>query len=392
MKKLLFDILKSQLNNQNCEVDKKLLDKDNLSVIYNFSKFHDIANVVGDYLLQNEVFSANSNPQLEEVLSKFRYQQMLSVLRYERTKHIYEKACTCLEKSKVPFIPLKGAIIRELYPRPDMRTSCDIDILVREKDFDRAVKALSPIAKPMGKQQNYDVHLESEGGEQIELHYQLISEVKQKNSFVNYVWSTARKKDGYDYFFEMTKECFMAYFIFHMAKHFKSGGCGIRILMDLWLLCNKTSYEEKTLYTIFKNYKFAYKYNLTEFYKKSKLLSFVWFDGEKHTFLTQQMEEYILRGGVYGTLEQLIAVQQMQRKNKLTFIFSRLFVPYKELAIYYPVIKKCCLLYPLFIVVRWFKLFRKKSRNIAKEKLKISQNLTDEQKEKLVFMYEQLGL
>lgn len=392
MKNILFDVLKSQLNIQNCEINKKLLEQDNLAVIYHFSKFHDIANIVADYLQKNGVYSNVFDKQTQEILANFKKQQMIAVLRYERIKNVYKRVCDCLEKAKIPFIPLKGALIRELYPKPEMRTSCDIDILVREKDVEKTLNALSSFAKPTAKQQNYDIHLQTEGGEQIELHYRLIAEAKQKNSFVNYVWSTARKKDGYEYFFEMTAECFIAYFIFHMAKHFKSGGCGIRILMDLWLICENISFDEKLLFNVFSKYKFAYKYNLTEFYKKSKLLSYVWFGGEKHTFLTQQMEEYIFRGGVYGTMEQLIAVQQMQKKSKASYIFSRLFISYKELAIYYPVLKKCAVLYPFFIVVRWFKLFTKKSRNIAKVKLKINQNLTEEQKEKLVFMYDQLGL
>ena len=50
----------------------------------------------------------------------------------------YENLCSAFEKAQIPFLPLKGSVIRKYYPEAWMRTSCDIDILVHDEDVGRA--------------------------------------------------------------------------------------------------------------------------------------------------------------------------------------------------------------------------------------------------------------
>ena len=45
-----------------------------------------------------------------------------------------QKTSFKIKKVQIPFLPLKGSVIRQYYPEPWMRTSCDIDILV---DFEK---------------------------------------------------------------------------------------------------------------------------------------------------------------------------------------------------------------------------------------------------------------
>ena len=44
-----------------------------------------------------------------------------------------------LEKAEIPFLPLKGSVIRKYYPEPWMRTSCDIDLLIHKEEADNVV-------------------------------------------------------------------------------------------------------------------------------------------------------------------------------------------------------------------------------------------------------------
>lgn len=45
-------------------------------------------------------------------------------------------------ESKSHTIPLKGAVLRYIYPAPELRTSSDIDVLVKEEDLESAVAAI----------------------------------------------------------------------------------------------------------------------------------------------------------------------------------------------------------------------------------------------------------
>ena len=104
--------------------------------LYQISKSHDMVHVVGSALDKAGALPNN------EIGEKFRKQVMVALFRQQRLQYAYEQICKVLEEKKIPYIPLKGAVIRPLYPEPWMRTSCDIDILVRKEDLSSAVEHL----------------------------------------------------------------------------------------------------------------------------------------------------------------------------------------------------------------------------------------------------------
>ena len=112
-----------------------------LSALYGVSKKHDIAHLVGDALIKNGLIEDG------DLKSQFQNQTLMAVCRYENLNYEFGRICEILEETRIPFIPLKGAVIRQYYPEPWMRTSCDIDILVHEEDLERAVKILKEKAQ-----------------------------------------------------------------------------------------------------------------------------------------------------------------------------------------------------------------------------------------------------
>ena len=58
-----------------------------------------------------------------------------------------------------------------------MRTSCDIDVFVREADLDRAMEALSEnLSYRIGEISDHDVQIYTPNGQHIELHRNLIED------------------------------------------------------------------------------------------------------------------------------------------------------------------------------------------------------------------------
>lgn len=103
----------------------------------------------------------------------------------------------------------------------------------------------------------------------------------------------------------MPDEYFYFYHIAHMAKHFVgTGGCGIRPFLDIWILNNRINFDREKRANLLSDGE------LDVFAKQAELLAEIWFGTAEHTEITKQMEEYILRGGVYGTNENRITVQQ----------------------------------------------------------------------------------
>ena len=116
------------------EAVKSQFTPDVLEAMFEISKVHDVLPIVSDTLYKNGL-----RPKGEEITQKFQKQQMVALNRYMNIENEQQKLYKLFSSNAITFIPLKGSVIRQYYPQPYMRTSCDIDILVREEDLDRAV-------------------------------------------------------------------------------------------------------------------------------------------------------------------------------------------------------------------------------------------------------------
>ena len=101
-----------------------------ISAALKLSATHDLAHLVAWGAKKNGIVSAEG----EATVFK-------AVYRHQQLKYEYERLVKSLEKEKIPFLPLKGSVIRSRYPEPWMRTSSDIDVLVHDADI-AAVKRL----------------------------------------------------------------------------------------------------------------------------------------------------------------------------------------------------------------------------------------------------------
>ena len=98
------------------------------------------------------------------------------------------------------------------------------------------------------------------------------------------------------------------------------------------------------------------KGGLLTFAKASRKLAHSWFCGAEKDEITLQMEEYILRGGVYGNSTNRIMVQQQKKGGRLKYALSKIFIPYDVIKFHYPILQKHRWLTPIMEVRRWFKL------------------------------------
>lgn len=318
-----------------------------LSALYGVSKKHDITHLVGDALIKNGLIENG------DIKSQFQNQIVMAVYRYENLNYELGRICEIFEEAKIPYIPLKGAVIRQFYPEPWMRTSCDIDILVHEEDLERAVLVLQEKAgyTTDGKKNFHDVSLYSRSDMHLELHYN-IKEVKENlDGLLGRAWEFTVLKNGYEYAF--TGEFFLFHILAHASYHFLGGGCGIRLFIDLFLLKRSLSYDADKLSAMLS------EAGIKKFAEEAEKLSEVWFGGEEHTETTRKMEEYVLQGGVYGTMQNRVLLQQVKKGGKFRYAISRIWLPYEILKYQYPVLKKHKWLMPFCEVRRWFKLLFK---------------------------------
>jgi len=251
VEKAFFALLRFEINGSElCDDVKNSITPDVLPLLFKLSKRHDLAHLIGDALDKNGLL-----PDGTEAKERFLKERDLAVYRYEYQNYELEQICKTLEKSKIPFIPLKGSVIRQYYPEPWMRTSCDIDILISKTDLDLAqeilIKELEYQAQAVDS--SHDVSLYSPSGIHLELHHSLVeNEHPQYSNDILYgVWEAVSESRSCQK--TMTNEMFYFYHIAHMQKHFEIGGCGVRPFLDVYLLQKHPQYRSEACYQLLKN-------------------------------------------------------------------------------------------------------------------------------------------
>lgn len=337
---------------------ESLSNPDVLQALYQTSKAHDLTHLIADALFKNKLIEKQSPAE-----KAFFKQLQMAVFRYEQIGYELKSICETLEEKKIAHMPLKGSVIRALYPQPWMRTSCDIDIYVQESDLEAAASA---IVEKLGYRNDgkgsHDMQMFAPSGVHLELHYDLIEDSRYPKfkKALSEIWENAvpAREGGYTY--QMTNEDFYFYHIAHTAKHFIGGGCGIRPFIDLWYLEKALPYDKE------KTEKLLSECGLLKFTRAARKLVGVWFKSEEHDAFSAETETFVLAGGVYGVLENKVAVQTT--KGRFSYFLFRVFPPYRELKNQYLILRKCPILYPFCIVRRWFNLLFVKGR--AKKSLR----------------------
>ena len=341
---------------------------------------HDLAHLVAHALSSLGILGKDATAKkLSDAL-------FLSVFRYERLAHACRALCDTLKEANIPFLPLKGAVIRDLYPEGWMRTSCDIDILVKEDDLSLAVDTImSRLSYTSDKKKSYhDVSLYSPNGIHLELHFNIREDNAALDGVLTDVWDHAAPIDGARH--ALSTEFLFFHVTAHMAYHFLGGGCGIRPLIDLYFMQERLTPDEKELSRLLA------RAELTVFYRHATALSEVWMGEGAHTDLTRAMEDYILHGGVYGTLENSVTVKKMKKGGRLRYLWYRVFPPLRNLKINYPVLEKHPYLAPFMYVRRWLHFLFRGDRDRVGAELRISAQGTTEKATALRSLLESLEL
>ena len=179
----------------------------------------------------------------------------------------------------------------------------------------------------------------------------------------------------------------MFHHIAHMAYHFLSGGCGIRPVLDLWILRKKYQYDEEQLLELLN------KCHLISFYNNICLLTEIWFGDKEHNETTLKMEKHIIEGGVYGSSDKGAATGiALHKGNKTRYKLSIAFPPYIDMCNMYPSLKKHKILLPFCCIHRLFsKLFGRKGKKV-RERSKTIDNCSKEEIKELASLIKELEL
>lgn len=280
----------------------------------------------------------------------------------------------------IDYLPLKGCKMKALYPKPELRTMGDADILIRMEQYDR----IKPLMETMGYQAGteWDHELKWIGSSLLaELHKWVVpSGNKDLFAYFGDGWQLAVPSSGYRY--DMLAEDEMVYLFAHFAKHYRSGGIGCRHVLDLWVFqqTHPGLDQEKVRAELDNLY-------LGEFYDNICRLISVWFENGTTDEKTEFISDFIFASGSWGRMENKIAssgVKDQHGKSgghraRWLYLLRHALPGVDALKNKYTILQKAPWMLPLVWIYRpFYKLLSKRERaTLAKHKMHL-QNLSPE--------------
>lgn len=263
------------------------------------------------------VFNSNQQTVPDKIQSVFLDKFYDLIYLCERQTLAIDDIKACFEREQIPFILFKGAVLRDIYPVKESRAMGDIDLLVKEQDRDRAKKALGTIGfichAPNGAVREYkrdNVNLEVHSRLFVEFGENAFCDAFENASFRGF---EGRLDDNYH----------TAYLIAHIAHHFKFYGAGVKMILDLAFMLKNCKTDADSVLSILR------PLNLDTFAKEIFSVTFHWFKvGKEYNKSTAKTEEYLLKCGAFGSLNQntgaVIARRDMEQGKSSTPFATRL--------------------------------------------------------------------
>lgn len=293
-------------------------------------------------------------PKELPAMQKLRMDYYAATLKSEGQMAAVKEICQAFDSNGIDYMLLKGCNMKPLYPRHELRSMGDADILIRMEQYAKTRVIMQGLGFVGEEETDHEIIWRSKGL-YLELHKRLMP--TGNHDYYRYYgdgWKVAQRQQNNAY--AMTKEDQFIYLFTHFAKHYRSGGIGCRHVVDLWVYLRcypnmDTAYIRRELQTL----------ALVEFYDNMMQVIAAWFQDSVWNERTEIISQVIFASGNWGSakshaLSQIIRGRKKSDSalgGKLRWFFRRAFLSLKQMSFRYPVLKKWPVLLPVFWVVRW---------------------------------------
>ncbi len=272
-----------------------------------------------------------------------------------------------LEKERIPTLPLKGILIKELYPKKGMREFTDNDFLYDPEKRDVLLDLMKTRGYTLEPGATHD-SFSKKPVYHYEFHKMLFTKKHPLAPFFADVWKKATPVREGSCEHRLSTEEFYLYTVAHAYRHHSAGGIGIRFLADLYLMRRAWIDTGKADDAVIRQK--LKKMKLEEFHTLCLECAEDLFANETPVINSEKLGQFLI-GGVFGSLENMIA-KRMQKEGRFTYLVKRIFLPYDQMASMFPILKKCPILLPCFWFYKVFRvLFTKRKRGYLKKELKV---------------------
>lgn len=379
---VLIELLSSAIFNKPEMVEVK--QKIDWTDLYRETLDHRIAPLIYKAAKYKIVGEKPSNELLELWHKKTILCGIKQAMLFEHMKSVFVEFNNC----KIDFLPLKGLVLKDLYPCKELRTMSDVDILIHKEDIERITEILQKLGYQQSQISNIHISFNHKNQLPVEIHWTLTYEklFKQTSIFNNSVWENAIDTLYYDIPIRiLSNEDMLLHICIHMATHFIFSGFGLRQLCDLVLFVEKNRGIIQWEYFVNKTSELGINKFVYVLFDASKRLFHLEVPNEivqcyiENDGVTETLINEIFKSGVFGgkDVNQIVKITAMQyhkkrrqigKTSKKDFFMALLFPSVKMYTNKYNYARKYPYLTPIFWVHHFINgIFRKEI--LIKDKL-----------------------
>lgn len=231
--------------------------------------------------------------QKTEIMKQMFQGYVRMLMYHERQMTALSQLFHAFEEQGIDYMPLKGVNMKPLYPKPELRTMGDADILIRIDQYEKIV----PIMEKLGyKLTNVDeqVYTWDCDALHLEIHQYIVQPLSRYYAYYGTGWQLAIAGEGHRYHLSVEDE--FVFLFAHFARHYRIGGIGCRHVLDLYVY--RRAYPQRDEAYI-EQQMAALK--LLDFYHNMKRVLSAWFEGGETDPTVDLITEYIFSGGTFGS-------------------------------------------------------------------------------------------
>lgn len=141
-------------------------------------------------------------------------------------------------EANIRLIAFKGIVLKNLYPKKEMRAMGDIDLIVDKEDYPKARKLiLEDLKYKLDHEDHSELCATNAQNITIELHQQLVTELSNNQQYFYDTYQKHIVKEKNYYVFDINYH--FIYMIDHIYKHFIDGGLGLKYIYDFAVYVEK---------------------------------------------------------------------------------------------------------------------------------------------------------
>lgn len=303
-------------------------------------------------------------------------------LTYAEESNAIEQA---LQGEGLGTMVLKGPDICACYPRPGMRSMSDIDILYGFIESDSKATSFH-VAGDTENARRITMHKASmvarnamtkHGYEQydlvgyikkpfhIELHQWIMEPDNRLFAYYANPWDTAQPVENTSLKFRQSMEDAYIFHIAHCYKHYVNYGCGIKFLIDEYVLCKRLETSQGNWRYISRELN---QMDLAGFEEELNKLSKSVFDSRRliddNELVGSELLRHMLRNGAYGTQRHWQNVQ-IDKRSTLQYLQWRLWPGWGWVEGRHPFVARHRWLVSFLLLLRFFQgVFLKPKRRL----------------------------